>query len=87
MGDIVKKIKEPLWYTVLRAMTVQSFDNKHKGVDPYTCTEVIHKPCGQIFGHLWPPSSICRTISLNKAYVVICAFAFDKPPPPAGHVH
>ena len=41
MGDIVK---EPLWYTVLRAMTVQSFDNKHKGVDPYTHAHVISAP-------------------------------------------
>ena len=40
---------------------------------------VIHKPCGQIFGHFDPPPPLW-TILLNKTYVVI--WTFGKPPSP-----
>ena len=36
-------------------------------------TRGIHKPCGQIFRHFWPPSP-SWTILLNKAYVVMWTF-------------
>ena len=40
---------------------------------------VIHKPCGQNFGHLWPPPPSWSLV-LNKAYVI--KWSFGWPPSP-----